>query len=490
MSQDKNSVWIFGDSAGIDFINLSNPTPISSGMRGRGSCVSISDSTGNLVLYSYTVESSGAWSTHVFNNTHTSIPGADSISGEAWYNELALIPKPNDTTGKLFYLFSLGTGGPPNPGLFMTVVNMSLNGGLGGLLQENVQIDNLDHGDCLTAIQHGNGEDWWLISKKRTLPITTFNRFYVFYVAGDTVIPLPDQDFNDMTDGDFQKIIWHPTTNKFMLINTLGYMSEFDFDRCTGTITLNKIIYPEQSSQYNRLFWSGAYSPNGNVFYIARTSYGGGYGDFNYLLQYDLTALDIPASCDTLDTTMYPIADCGDLRLAPDGKIYYSQAYPWGFPYEDSMYNYVNMNLGVINNPDVVGSGCNFAPFSFYLGGKRTYYGLPNNPNYSLGPLVGSPCDTLSVSITEKKVSYASMSISPNPASQRVFFNAKNLKGHNGKLMITSISGELLHQQSIPIISNGYATSRMDVSGFVNGIYILIFESEVEVITTKFIVNH
>ncbi|MEP7263471.1 MAG: T9SS type A sorting domain-containing protein [Bacteroidota bacterium] len=488
-SQDKNSVWVFGDSSGINFTNLSNPVPISSGMRGRGSCVSISDSIGNLLLYSFTVESSGAWSTHIYNGTHISVPGADSISGEAWYSELVLLPKPNDTTGKLFKLFSLGTGGPPNPGLFMTIVDMNLNGGLGGLLQENVQIDNLDHADCLTAIQHGNGKDWWLISKKRTLPITTYNRFYIYYISGDTVIPLPDQDFNDMTDGDFQKIIWHPSGNKFMLINTLGYMSEFDFDRCSGIISLSRNIYPEQSSQWNRLFWSGAYSSNGNVFYSARTSFGGNAGDYNYLLQYDLAAANIPLSCDTLDSTFYPIADCGDLRLAPDGKIYYSQAYPHGFPYKDTMYNYVNMNLGVVNNPDVVGNGCNFSPFSFYLGGKRTYYGLPNNPNYSLGPLSGSVCDTLTVSIKEAPEQLSTITVSPNPASHLAYFNAKHIKGDIGILTIVSVSGEVLFQKSLPILNNGFVTSRIDLTNFVNGIYILTFKTDKEILTKKIIVN-
>lgn len=54
-----------------------------------------------------------------------------------------------------------------------------------------------------------------------------------------------------------------------------------------------------------------------------------------------------------------------------------------------------NENLGVINLPDSPGLACNFQPWSFYLGGKRTYWGLPNNPDYELGPVTGSICDTL-----------------------------------------------------------------------------------------------
>ena len=53
-SQNRNSVWCFGDSAGIDFSNLSNPVPFTSSVEGRGSCVSIADNNGNLLFYSNT----------------------------------------------------------------------------------------------------------------------------------------------------------------------------------------------------------------------------------------------------------------------------------------------------------------------------------------------------------------------------------------------------------------------------------------------------
>ncbi|MBK7964588.1 MAG: hypothetical protein IPK10_04335 [Bacteroidetes bacterium] len=50
-----------------------------------------------------------------------------------------------------------------------------------------------------------------------------------------------------------------------------------------------------------------------------------------------------------------------------------------------------NSNLSVINFPDSLGSSCDFQPYSFYLGGHKAYNGLPNNPNYELDTLHGSP---------------------------------------------------------------------------------------------------
>jgi len=53
-AQNKNSIWCFGDSAGINFSNINNPVPFTSSVEGRGSCVSIADNNGNLLFYSNT----------------------------------------------------------------------------------------------------------------------------------------------------------------------------------------------------------------------------------------------------------------------------------------------------------------------------------------------------------------------------------------------------------------------------------------------------
>lgn len=125
--------------------------------------------------------------------------------------------------------------------------------------------------------------------------------------------------------------------------------------------------------------------------------------DTSYLYQYDLNATNITASKDTIWIFNYPPSACGALELAPDNKIYLSNWFYDGlnnpYPYEDTVYNSYNMNLGVINSPDSSGIACDFQPYSFYLGGKRTYLGLPNNPNYDM-PALASLCDTL-ISIYE-----------------------------------------------------------------------------------------
>ena len=50
-SQKENAVWCFGDSAGIDFNDVANPTLLISGMNAKGTCATIADSIGNLLFY-------------------------------------------------------------------------------------------------------------------------------------------------------------------------------------------------------------------------------------------------------------------------------------------------------------------------------------------------------------------------------------------------------------------------------------------------------
>lgn len=59
--------------------------------------------------------------------------------------------------------------------------------------------------------------------------------------------------------------------------------------------------------------------------------------------------------------------------------------------------------------------GCNLSLFNFYLGGKRTYWGLPNNPHYEIGALWGSSCDTLTNGVIREIIEKKYFKVYPNP---------------------------------------------------------------------------
>ncbi|MEZ5069342.1 MAG: T9SS type A sorting domain-containing protein, partial [Bacteroidia bacterium] len=415
----------------------------------------------------------------IFTNQHQIMQNGDTVQGEAWYNELTIIPKPN--SNNLYYLFSMSETNVPTQGMWYSLVDMNANGGLGSVIVKNVRMNNFRNADCVTAIKHGNGRDWWVFSKYSTNS-TSFNRFYTYLVTPDTIMPPIVQNLNNAADGDVQRIIFNSKGTKMMQINPLGFMCEYDFDRCTAAITNPHLIFPEQTSNYNRLFWSGAYSPNDSLFYISTNRFFG--IDTSYLFQFDLTAANIPLSCDTLYQFVQPV-QAGTIRLAPDNKLYMTCFYDWGFPgfpYPDSVRNMYNENLSVVNYPDSLGAACDFQPFSFYLGGKRTYWGLPNNPDYNLGAVVGSPCDTLTTGIIPQTIKKNTIMIYPNPASTHATLKSTEPFGNNTKLILENVIGNKVSEYKVLANSTVYT---FNTAYLVNGIYTCKLISGNEVLDTQ-----
>lgn len=90
-------------------------------------------------------------------------------------------------------------------------------------------------------------------------------------------------------------------------------------------------------------------------------------------------------------------------ELAPNGKIYFGHCY--------------SCNLSVINFPDSLDTLSNMQYNNFVLPSPNS--GLPPyHPNYRLGPLVGSPCDTLNVGIQELQT--IQVLIFPNPTQNSI----------------------------------------------------------------------
>lgn len=464
--QNRNSIWCFGDSAGIDFRDTINPAPFVSAMDGRGSCVSICDSMGALQFYADTYMPLAI--AYVWNANHDTLLNSDSIISDGVYNELQIVPF-SGNNDKYYLIY---TGWPVYyDGIYYSVIDMNLDQGLGAVVIKNIQIDSNRIADCLQAVKHANGRDWWLISKLSSTNYTQHNRFLVYLITPDNISPEITFDFNDATDLDFQKIIFNPDNTKVMVINVRGYMCEYDFDRCTGIVNNPRLIYPEITTvPYNRLLWEGSYSPDGNIFYITTARWTGVAE--SYLIQYDLNSIDIPNSADTIDMTYAPIGP-GAVRLAPDGKIYYSRAYESphlnSFPYADSMYNYINMNLSVINNPNSIGVACDFQPFSFYLGGKRTYYGLPNNPNYDLGPVIGSVCDSLLNSVQVFNKSEHLIEVYPTPIRNGNLAISYPIVRSDSELEIIDMEGNVLVKYQLPKNSS---YMHLDLPTISSGIYL------------------
>nr|MBA3901793.1 T9SS type A sorting domain-containing protein [Bacteroidota bacterium] len=223
--------------------------------------------------------------------------------------------------------------------------------------------------------------------------------------------------------------------------------------------------------------WGTEFSLSGQYLYVSTND------TIAMLYQYDLYASNVSASRITIDSFAGFPWPGGMLRLAPDNKIYYSMAWYDGFnnnfPYPDTAYNMYNMNLSVINNPDQPGLACNFTPFSFYLGGKRTYWGLPNNPDYELGPLAGSACDTIVGVIEDKPLLIKELKIYPNPVKDVLYFTiAANEK-------ITEV--KIFDAKGKEVLNVATHQQRIDVTNLPPGLYLLKVITNSEVYNAKFV---
>ena len=482
-AQKRGSVWCFGDSALVDFSDTANIVTGTSSVKSRGSCVSISDSAGYLILYAYTRAGVNHNTTLLKNNQDSLVQNGDSIVGEGWYRELVLISYPESDS--LYILFSIGVTGSSQPGIYYSIVDMSLNGGLGAVIQKNVQLENFKAVDCLSAVKHGNGRDWWVIFRRIDGPSLPNFDYYLYLITPGGVTSQPIQSIGSYNSTNSGRISFSSNGSKMVFVNYIGLIELYDFDRCTGLLSNPVTISPESTQPPYPGLWSSEFSPSGNILYVTRIP--AVVTDSSRLFQYDLTAPNISTSKLTLWSTPWSTT-LTQLKMAPDKKMYLTTNYYQIYPYQDSMYNSINMNLSVINSPDSLGVACNLQPFSFYLGGKRSYAGLPNNPDYDLPALAGSPCDTL-VSIGEApQIQQAALTVFYHTAWEKAFINASNLKGENGNLFVYDMQGKIIHQEPLRI-QNGFFTRDLSMQGKAHGVYLVIVQTEEERLTKKMITD-
>jgi hypothetical protein len=354
---------------------------------------------------------------------------------------------------------------------------MTMNSGLGAVTQKNVLLSNADYLDGMISIRHGNGRDWWLVLHKWN-GSNVFDKYLITPSGISNVIP---QSIGINFDVDAGEFSYSYETSKFLSVTVNTEIQVLDFDRCTGLFSNPVTIQNGGFSAYGSI--GSSISPNGNLAYISNTN--NIFGDSLRLYQYDLTAPNINQSRQTIYKQKVP-ASGGFHAVGPDGKIYISCLYEYGYPYADSIHNIYSDNLSVINYPDSIGLACDFQPFSVNLGGQRTYWGLPNNPNYEAGSLVGSPCDTLVGMGESPQIQQATLNVFYHSSWEKTFINASNLKGKSGHLLVFDMQGKVVHSESINIV-NGYYTRDISMEGKAHGVYLVIVQTEEERLTKKII---
>ena len=469
-SQREDYVWRLGYFSGIDF-NPGIPDTFSINKNTALSYTnaSICDTIGNLLFFTNGAAIFNRNSDTLFNGDHLN-PGylTDSYapSGLPIPQADIIIQRPDNPNQ--YYLFHETWNNTMNSYpfvittiLYFTTIDISLDNNLGGVtnnknyhLYEN---DTLLSGK-LSAIRHANGRDWWLITKKLIAPI-----FYKWLITPDSIIGPYIQTnqpaSSSFTDEPAGQSCFSLDGSKYAVIYNSKHFYLYDFDRCSGDLNFIYSTYINDSSNWGN---GCAFSPSGQYLYVS-TQF--------YVYQYDLFAANFGASKTTVAiydgfaSPQIPFYTRFNLmRLAPDGKIYISTD------------NGCDV-LHVIESPDSAGVSCNVQQHSFYLSPSvGAVVSVPNIPDYKLGALSGSGCDTIQGVPENNDVNFL-LTAFPNPTKELITVRFKCRQKVSYTLFIRDIEGRLLFQINNKS-SNTINSHEIDLSGFAKGIYFINVNAE------------
>jgi hypothetical protein len=242
---------------------------------------------------------------------------------------------------------------------------------------------------------------------------------------------------------------------------------EFDFDRCTGTLS-NFVLHDISDSiaPLDNKLATMSISPDGSKFYIKRNT-SASAGIIEGLFQVELET-----------DSMKLISRRGQCpQLMPNGKKML-----FGNSFLDSN-NVIQRRVGEIENPN---EGFNNLVINYFKHNtpNNMITVAPNNFAYMrLGADTLSICDSLSVITKRTKANEPSeLLVFPNPANYQL--NLTFEKSITGYIMITDALGKVVYSCNI---NNPIIEFPIDIANFTNGIYYLSYRNKEVSIHKKFI---
>lgn len=417
--------WKFGYYAGVDFTG-GVPVYDTSAMYTAEGVATISDLSGNLLFYTN--------GNMVYDRNHVQMPNGISLGGSSISAQSAVIvPVPGNA--QQYYIFTVTDWMVTTAQLQYSIVDMTLNGGMGDVSAvQNILLPS-NAREQLAAIAHTNGQDAWVLCHVKNDSV-----FHAYRITPAGVDSVPVASAAGMIySGNNRYGSLHFSHNCQKLVSVLGSASTvgvtvqlFDFDAGTGIVSnpVTVALWSQVPTAYGAEF-----SPNDTRLYV--TSF-----TENYIQQFDLTSANIPASMVNVSDSIND--DKSNLLLGPDNKIYISMR----------SRNYMN----VILYPDSLGQACTMQDSAvMFPSYARCALGFPN--------FMRQPCIPTSV---KEVTAENSLSVYPNPAQGVI-----HLRCHSSSKAVLSIyttHGRLVSVQPF--------SETVSVAPLTNGIYFIKVEEE------------
>lgn len=240
--------------------------------------------------------------------------GSGLLGGSSSTQGVAILPMPG-TNGTRLYVFTVEELSPDRPStLRFSTVDMSLDGGLGGVVSKNVVLAS-SVGEKISIVPHCDRRSWWVVTHDAFRA-----RFLAFRVAEagfiDTTVstfPTDRDPVRNHSTGAYGRgmLMPSPQADRLAMASTDASALElYDFDNETGAVT-------------NRRFISGAadyygvmFSPSGKVLYVTS------WYDVYAVDLHDLSAIRLPQKLGAIPSARFGSVFRGGITMGPDRTIY------------------------------------------------------------------------------------------------------------------------------------------------------------------------
>jgi hypothetical protein len=343
----------------------------------------ICDELGNLLFYTNGCSINGPEHQEILNGDSLN-PGFahDNFCQYGYRAEQGSTFIPHPTNSNLYYLFHLGLNiydsiGGVGERFYYSLLDKTLDNGYGGVVLKNQVLleDTLAFG-LITMTRHANGRDWWIVVPEMSTP-----KHYIFRLTPEGILGPDTQVIGNIQfdDDGVGNAVFSPDGTKYARYDWYNQLNYFDFDRCTGTFSNPRHFSVLQPTDTFPEGGGVAFSPDSRYLYLST---------FFDVFQYDTWAPNLNASEQLIATF-----DGGNIgssytfffipQLGPDGRMYIcsGSAAP---------------TMHLIEWPNRPGTAANVIqrgfPLPTYNARAMCFF-----PNYRLGPIDGSTCDTLGI---------------------------------------------------------------------------------------------
>ncbi|RYZ41930.1 MAG: hypothetical protein EOP49_28620, partial [Sphingobacteriales bacterium] len=380
--------WSFGHHAGLDFTS-GNPVPFPTAINTHSAVSSTQcDDQGNVLFY--------ANSYRIWDAQGSEMPGSinpvwNTSYISSWNLHAMIIPDPADSNRYFVFQTFPSKGNPPYGPYFMgqltySIVDMTLNNGLGDVVSgfNHVLLDiNIGH---MLAVIPGNHCNYWVVTQ---FLVTGSSRFKCYEVSAAGLNPVPVvSDFagvNTQLPGHSGiifpragEMIYSYSRNKIIATYESADLVSYDINPSSGVVS-NPVslawAYP-QGQTNSATLPAICLSPDEKLLYVSGSaSTTNGYelrqfpvidnaGGITLGQPQVIFSTSGPQFLGVQQSTGFAWLDPA-MQKGPDGKIYH--AFTMGQPF-----------LGVINQPDIPGTACDFDPQAVQLSpGSFTTSALP-----------------------------------------------------------------------------------------------------------------